>query len=154
MLIRELATADAVRCAELEAILFPDETPWSRDVFVMEFSQPHTFYIGAFGDGGMLGYSGMAMMGPRRDPEFEIHTVGVDPEHQRGGVGRALMDQLMHTADLLAGPVFLEVRTDNAPAIALYEAYGFTIQGLRRNYYRPSGADAYTMHRPSRRENT
>jgi ribosomal-protein-alanine N-acetyltransferase len=47
--------------------------------------------------------------------------------------------------------VHLEVRTDNTPAIALYDSEGFTRIGVRRRYYRPSGADAYTMLRPARR---
>ena len=38
----------------------------------------------------------------------------------------------------------LEVRTDNVTAIALYRSVGFTEVGLRRRYYRISGADAYT----------
>ena len=46
-----------------------------------------------------------------------------------------------------AGVVHLEVRTDNATAIALYRSVGFTEVGLRRRYYRISGADAYTMRR-------
>ena len=46
--------------------------------------------------------------------------------------------------------VFLEVRTDNAAAIALYESAGFVNVGLRKRYYRVSGADAYTMQRPAR----
>ena len=37
-------------------------------------------------------------------------------------------------------------RTTSA-ARALYEAEGFTVVGLRRRYYRPSGADAHTMRR-------
>ncbi len=45
------------------------------------------------------------------------------------------------------GVVFLEVRTDNAPAIELYESFGFVNVGLRKRYYRASGADAYTMRR-------
>ena len=45
------------------------------------------------------------------------------------------------------GTVFLEVRTDNEPAIALYESTGFVTMGLRKRYYRVSGADAYTMRR-------
>jgi ribosomal-protein-alanine N-acetyltransferase len=45
--------------------------------------------------------------------------------------------------------VVLDVRTDNAPAIALYESEGFVILGVRRRYYQPSGADAHTMARPS-----
>ena len=43
--------------------------------------------------------------------------------------------------------IFLEVRTDNAPAIGLYESFGFVNVGLRRRYYRASGADAFTMKR-------
>jgi [ribosomal protein S18]-alanine N-acetyltransferase len=43
--------------------------------------------------------------------------------------------------------VFLEVRTDNEAARALYEGERFSVVGLRRRYYRPSGADAYTMRR-------
>ncbi|AGF71600.1 ribosomal protein S18-alanine N-acetyltransferase [Corynebacterium halotolerans] len=156
MEIRALQTRDAARCAELEQILFPGDNPWSRDIFAIEFSHPHTFYLGVFDDEGdeevLVAYAGMAMLGPRDDPEFEIHTIAVDPEHQRRGLGRLLMDQLMHAADSFDGQVFLEVRTDNAPAIAMYEAFGFVNQGVRRNYYQPSGADAYTMSRPSRSE--
>ena len=46
--------------------------------------------------------------------------------------------------------MFLEVRTDNAAAIALYESVGFTRVGVRKRYYRVSGADAYTMQAGSR----
>jgi [ribosomal protein S18]-alanine N-acetyltransferase len=52
--------------------------------------------------------------------------------------------------DALHAAVFLEVRTDNEPARTLYESEGFTVVGLRKHYYRPSGADAHTMRRESR----
>ena len=51
-------------------------------------------------------------------------------------------------ADARGGPVSLEVRTDNDAATGLYRSRGFTVVGVRRGYYRPSGADAYTMRRP------
>jgi ribosomal-protein-alanine N-acetyltransferase len=41
------------------------------------------------------------------------------------------------------------VRTDNAAAIGLYESADFANVGLRKRYYRASGADAYTMLRPA-----
>lgn len=157
MKFRELSLHDATRAAEIEAELFAGDNPWSRDVYLAEVAQPYTFYVGAFeensdgnGDDGelLIGFAGLAMLGPRDDPEFEVHTIGVDPAYQGRGIGRALMDQLVHTADLLDGPMFLEVRTDNAPAIALYESYGFYVLATRKRYYQPSGADAYSMMRP------
>ena len=155
MIFRELVLDDATRVAHIEADLFANDNPWSREAFVAEFAAPHTFYVGAFlpdeevGEELLVGYAGLAMLGPRNDPEFEVHTIGVDRAHQGKGIGRALMDQLVHTADLLGGPIFLEVRTDNAPAIALYESYGFYTLATRKAYYQPSGADAFTMTRPA-----
>ena len=67
-------------------------------------------------------------------------------EAQGQGIGRGMMDVLLE----FAGPdaaVYLEVRTDNEPAINLYTSLGFVTVGLRKRYYRASGADAYTMRR-------
>lgn len=153
MNIRELTPSDADAVAALEAVLFADETPWSREVLLTQFAQPYTFYIGAFDDeGALLGYAGLAMLGPRDDPEFEIHTIGVALAAQRRGVGKELMDQLVHTADLLDGPMFLEVRTDNVAALGMYERYDFSVIGTRKNYYQLSGADAFSMMRPRKSE--
>jgi ribosomal-protein-alanine N-acetyltransferase len=69
----------------------------------------------------------------------------VDPDYQGRGIGRRMLEELLEVAD--GGVIFLEVRTDNEPAIALYESVGFTRVGLRKRYYRVSGADAYTMRR-------
>lgn len=149
--VRELRAGDAQRCAELEQQLFPGDNPWPEAVFAVEFAQPHTFYLGVFDPEAelMVGYAGLAMLGPRNDPEFEVHTIGVDPAYRRRGIGRHLMDQFIHIADQMGGPIFLEVRTDNDAAISLYENFGFTVLATRRNYYQPSGADAYTMSRPA-----
>ncbi|AKK07940.1 ribosomal protein S18-alanine N-acetyltransferase [Corynebacterium testudinoris] len=150
MKLRLLDAADAPRCAELEEILFPEDNPWPAHAFVSEIAAPHTLYLGAGDEAGLWAYAGMARLGPADDPEFEIHTIGVDPARQRQGLARMLMDELMSVADYHDGRVFLEVRVDNEPAIALYEAYDFTRQGIRHHYYQPSGADAYTMLRNSR----
>lgn len=149
---RELAVADAEAATAIEAVLFAGDGPWSVKAFVSEIAAPHTFYLGAFEAGEMLGYAGLAMLGPKHDPEFEIHTIGVSPAHQGQGLGRELMEQMLHTVDLLDGPCFLEVRVDNAAAIAMYERFGFSTSGVRKNYYQASGMDAYTMTRPKRSE--
>ena len=95
-----------------------------------------------------MGYAGIARLGRIRPYEYEIHTIGVDPAYQGHGIGRQLLDRLFEFAD--GGTIFLEVRTDNAAAIALYESAGFTRVGIRKRYYRVSGADAYTMKREHR----
>jgi ribosomal-protein-alanine N-acetyltransferase len=58
-----------------------------------------------------------------------------------------MLNRLMHFA--ADDTVYLEVRTDNVAAIAMYESAGFVNIGLRKRYYRVSGADAYTMQRPA-----
>jgi ribosomal-protein-alanine N-acetyltransferase len=46
--------------------------------------------------------------------------------------------------------VTLDVRASNIPARKLYESCGFSVVGLRRNYYSDNGEDALTMRRGDR----
>ena len=145
--IGALTPADAQRCAQLEAQLFDGDDPWPAAAFNRELAGNHNHYVGARTDGLLVGYAGISRLGRKPPFEYEVHTIGVDPAYQGQGIGRRLLDELLHVAD--GGVVFLEVRTDNEAAIALYRSVGFTQVGLRRRYYRVSGADAYTMRRPA-----
>jgi [ribosomal protein S18]-alanine N-acetyltransferase len=148
--IDALRESDAARCAELEELLFPGDDPWSARAFVEELRAGHE-YLAARIDGQLAGYAGIAFVAGPPHPEAEIHTIAVDPAHQRRGIGRELLGGLLAVADAEGATVYLEVRTDNEAARALYEAEGFTIVGLRKRYYRPSGADAHTMRREPRK---
>jgi ribosomal-protein-alanine N-acetyltransferase len=139
----QLTPADAARCAELEAQLFVGDDPWPARAFLAELGAEHNHYVAARADDKLVGYAGIARLGRKPPYEYEIHTIGVDPAYQGQGIGRRLLTDLLEIAD--GGVVFLEVRTDNEPAIKLYESVGFVNVGLRRRYYRASGADAYTM---------
>ena len=162
MRLRPLASADAPRCAELEKVLFPGESPWPARAFEQEIAAGHTTYWAVDASvnreghnvnrAEVLGYAGVGRMGPAAWPEYEIRTIGVDPAAQRQGIARLMMDAIVELADSHDAPIFLEVRVGNDPAIRLYEAYDFVINGLRRNYYQPSGADAHTMYRPRKSE--
>ncbi len=162
MRLRPLTPADAPRCAELEKVLFPGEHPWPAHAFEQEIAAGHTTYWAVDASvnredhndnrAEVLGYAGVGRMGPAAWPEYEIHTIGVDPAAQRQGIARLMMDAIVELADSHDAPIFLEVRVGNDPAIRLYEAYDFVINGLRRNYYQPSGADAHTMYRPRKSE--
>jgi ribosomal-protein-alanine N-acetyltransferase len=143
--IDALTPADADRCAQLEARLFDGDDPWPKEAFVREIASKHNRYVAARTPDLLVGYAGISRLGRTPPFEYEVHTIGVDPAYQGRGIGRRLLDALL---DFAAGSVvYLEVRTDNAPAIALYRSAGFTEVGLRRRYYRVSGADAYTMRR-------
>lgn len=146
--ISPMVSSDAQRCAELEGILFPGDDPWSEQAFLSELAAPHNHYFAARENGSLLGYAGIALLGRRESAESEVHTIGVDPAAQRRGIGGALLNALLSEANRHGGSVFLEVRTDNEPAIELYTREGFVVVGTRRNYYQPSGADAFTMERP------
>ena len=103
------------------------------------------------GSGPLVGYGGIAfLVAEPPQAEAEIHTLGVDPGFQGRGIGRALLRGLLAEADGRHATVFLEVRTDNDAARALYVSEGFAVAGLRRRYYQPSGADAHTMRREPR----
>jgi len=147
--IDPMSVTDIDRCVELEHLLFPEDDPWHAVAFHAELAAGHNRYLTARDEQGrMIGYAGLALLGNAEHPEAEVHTIGVDPRQHRRGVGTVLLEALLTEAGRRGGPVFLEVRTDNAPAIALYNKHGFHIIGLRKNYYHPSGADAYTMRRP------
>ena len=152
--IDSLTEDDARRCAELEALLFPGDDPWPTVAFVRELAADHNHYVAARvsdrrGD-TLIGYGGISRLGRTPPFEYEIHTIGVDPAYQGRGIGRRMLDALLDIA--ADSVVHLEVRVDNEPAIALYRSVGFTEVGVRKRYYRISGADAYTMRREAQAE--
>ena len=140
-----LTRTDAARCAELESQLFDGDDPWPARAFLAELEAKHNQYVAARADDKLVGYGGIARLGRKKPYEYEIHTIGVDAAYQGKGIGRQLLTALLEYAD--GGTIFLEVRTDNDAAISLYESVGFVRVGMRRRYYRASGADAYTMRR-------
>ncbi|GAB3579104.1 ribosomal protein S18-alanine N-acetyltransferase [Amycolatopsis endophytica] len=149
MKLGKLRRKDIPRCVEIEKMLFAGDDPWSARAFHSEL-EAGGYYVGAYSpEDVLIGYAGLAVVGGRGDYEASIHTIGVDPGYQGQGIGRALLEALLARADEVRAPVFLEVRTDNERAQELYRRHGFTQIGLRKRYYHPSGADAYTMMRPA-----
>jgi ribosomal-protein-alanine N-acetyltransferase len=74
-----------------------------------------------------------------------IVSVAVLPEHQRKGIGEALVEKALEGMYFYGvGESYLEVRIGNKPAIDLYDKLGFKVIRRIVGYYR-DGEDAYVM---------
>ena len=80
-------------------------------------------------------------------------NIAVDPSTRRRGLGAALLQAMIARAGEDEAYT-LEVRTSNAPAIALYERFGFRSVGTRPRYYVDTGEDAMIMWRTPRSPRT
>ena len=75
--------------------------------------------------------------------EGELMRIAVHGACRGRGYGRLLMERLLKEAEQEnVADITLEVRASNAPAIALYEAYGFQKEAVRKNYYSDPMEDA------------
>ncbi|MBB4658113.1 GNAT family N-acetyltransferase [Parvularcula dongshanensis] len=78
----------------------------------------------------------------------DVNSIAVRPEARGRGVGHLVLTAFLNAAYARGAVVIhLEVATDNAPALALYDRAGFERVGTRRDYYGP-GADAAVLARP------
>lgn len=79
--------------------------------------------------------------------EAHITLLGIDPVHQRQGLGRwVLTNLLLAASDRGLSHATLEVRQSNQTAQRLYQIFGFQIAGKRRRYY-SDGEDALILWR-------
>ena len=155
--IRRLGYADLPQVIGIERRSFP--TPWSLAMFVLELSKPSGVCLAAVeqhedqpadGDGAqrrrgrdrLLGY----LICSRYDEVWHLMNIAIDPVARRRGLGSRLLNEMLERAGPDA-PYTLEVRLSNAPAIALYERYGFRSAGTRPRYYQDTGEDAMIMWR-------
>ena len=75
--------------------------------------------------------------------EGELMRIAVHGACRGRGYGRLLMERLLREAEEEnVEDITLEVRASNGPAIALYEAYGFQKEAVRKNYYSGPTEDA------------
>lgn len=68
--------------------------------------------------------------------EAELFRIAVIPEARRNGLGKILLEKMLEDWNRLRiSRAFLEVRSSNTAARALYEKYGFKPLGVRKKYY-------------------
>jgi [ribosomal protein S18]-alanine N-acetyltransferase len=138
--IRDLSYSDLPQVIAIERRSFP--TPWSLAMFVLELSKPSGICLAAAADRTLLGY----LVCSRYDRVWHLMNIAVDPPERRRGLAFQMLETMIERAGADA-PYTLEVRTANAPAISLYERFGFRAAGVRPRYYQDTGEDALIMWR-------
>lgn len=137
---------DAPGIADIEESTFPD--PWDyRSVMDLITAEGSMCFTAREEGGRVVGY----VIGRLIAPEGEIYRVAVSEEYRRRGIAYRLLDYAVKTSRGKGlESLFLEVRSQNLPAINLYRAYGFTEIARRKNYYRDPTDDAIIMLKASR----
>ena len=138
---RSLQAADLEQVIAIERASYPH--PWNLDRFTQEMNNPLARVLLICRLEQVCGYLCYWLIAG----EMEIHNLATAPAWRRQGIAGRLLDKAFTVAqgDGLE-VVWLEVRETNRAAINLYQANGFTVQDIRKKYYR-DGENALVMAR-------
>ena len=127
--LRPMSEEDVEAVMEVERAAYP--YPWSEGIFRDCLRVGYCCWICTL-EKTNIGHGVISVAAG----ECHVLNVCIHPRWQGHGLGRKLLRHLLelgrrHHADT----AFLEVRSSNAPAIALYLSEGFNEVGRRRGYY-------------------
>jgi [ribosomal protein S18]-alanine N-acetyltransferase len=154
--LRHMYQADLPAVLVVETAAYP--YPWTEGIFTdclrvgyhCLVAEPAAALRSAPGSTSGPPLAGHAVMSAAVG-ECHLLNLCVHPDWQGQGLGRRLLLRLFAIGKANnADTAFLEVRSSNRRAIALYESEGFSEIGMRRGYY-PAGhkrEDAIVMARP------
>ena len=136
--------------ANIESLVQPQDT-WTYKTLVEMLEQDSISMLLVYGAEGradkVIGYCLYQVL----FEQAEILRIGTHPDYQRQGIASQIFAKL--NAELKNNQVeslLLEVRADNAPAIALYEQQRFAVIHTRKDYYQvphQPAIDALIMQR-------
>lgn len=121
------------------ARIFPNNRSWTRQQIGLLMKNPyvHVYFL-------LAGQQALGLLVSYEDyEEIEIYLIGILAEHRRQGYGQSLLQQFLRTVE--KGRIFLEVRSQNTPAISLYKKNGFNVIFRRPHYYSQPDDDALMM---------
>jgi ribosomal-protein-alanine N-acetyltransferase len=127
----------------IENLCFPN--PWSRETFLGEIQNRAISFPLAVVHREKKKIAGYVIFWQIGD-EAQINNVAIHPDFQGQGLGeltmRYVLDRLRENGVRF---VSLEVRVSNHRALSLYWKLGFSILGVRKEYYSRPVEDAYVM---------
>ncbi len=143
MKIREMTIKDCDTVSLIEKETF--SMPWSRDNFegsVLQENYCLLVTVSDEDDSDILGYCCFYYV----LDEAEIPNVCVRKDMRGKGIAFEMMSELLRRAKALdVKDMYLEVRTSNEPARALYRKLGFRDVGVRKGFYELPKEDAVIM---------
>lgn len=105
---------------------------WTREMLCAELENPLTVLVCERVDGKIAAFA----FGRVVVDEAELFQIGTLPEYRGRGLAKSLLERLHgEMKDRGAAVCFLEVRSRNDAAIALYEKSGYEHISVRKNYY-------------------
>jgi len=132
--LRLAAPADAAPIAAMSRELIEAGLPWSwtPERVTRNLRHPDTLVLAARDGGRLAGFSIMQF----GDERAHLTLLCVKAEHQRRGIGLRLNQWMVDSARVAGiATIRLELRADNATALAFYRRLGFTELQTVPNYY-------------------
>lgn len=141
--VRDMHHDDLTQVASIEAASFSDA--WAPNAFAELLDRTYArLRVATSADGTVVGYCILL----RAADEGEIANICASPVVRGQGIGGVLLDDALEAADVSGtAAVYLEVRTSNVVARALYEGRGFSLVGRRKGYYQHPTEDALVLRR-------
>jgi ribosomal protein S18 acetylase RimI-like enzyme len=143
--IRKGRLADLDRLVAIENAAFEGDRLTRRSLRAHLTKPTVTLLVAETETGGFAQVIGYALIAFRKESKkARLYSIASDPEYRLGsgrGLGRVLLAASeTEAARRGAEALVLEVRADNARAIALYEARGYTKFGTLADYYEDGAA--------------
>ena len=127
--MRPMEASDLDGVMSIETVVYP--YPWSHGNFADSLKAGYSAWVCHEG----LDLAGYAVFMVALD-EAHLLNISVAAARQGQGIGARLLRWVMDRASRAgARRLLLEVRPSNAPALRLYEHFGFVRIGVRRGYY-------------------
>ena len=138
----EIVTMILEDLEQMKDTLYSDfDNFWSYNILKQELENKNTTYIVAKENNEVVGFAGISTC----LDEATLNNIVVKKSCRGRGIGGELLESLIDLCgDLHMRTFTLEVDTENAPAIHLYEKFGFKNLRIRKKYYNGS-RDAYIM---------
>ncbi len=118
------------------------KTPWSDALFRNEIFKSIAVSRVAKIDGRVVGYLCSNLI----IDEGHILNLAVHPDYRRLAIASQMIEEMLDfMRENACRTVFLEVRFSNEEALRMYEKFGFSVIGTRKDYYVSPVEDAVVM---------